>query len=300
MPRFLESIVSRVGFLFHPIDLGPMRVSVASLATAVVAFLLFLVGSKVLRRFLRRRVLPRFSVEEGLGATISRVLHHVIVVLGAWVALGVVGVDLSGLTVVAGLLSVGIGFGLQNVASNFISGLILVFERPIKVGDRITVGDVNGDVREINLRSTTVITPQNISIIVPNSEFISGRVVNWSHGDRKIRVHVPVGVAYGSDVQLVSRALLEEAEKHPGVMRTPAPKVWFTGFGDSSLNFELLVWIPEPAARPQLISDFNYAIDATFRRNNIEIPFPQRDVHVRSGESLRVHRETQDDTPRSG
>jgi small-conductance mechanosensitive channel len=200
-------------------------------------------------------------------------------------------VDLSGLTVVAGLLSVGIGFGLQNTASNFISGLILLFERPIKVGDWITVGEVSGDVREINLRSTTVITPDNISIIVPNSEFVSGRVVNWSHGERKIRVHIPVGVAYGSDVELVTRVLLEEAERHSGVMRTPAPKVWFTGFGDSSLNFELLAWIPEPTARPQVISDLNYAIDSAFRRNNVEIPFPQRDVHVRSGELPRLRTE---------
>ena len=199
--------------------------------------------------------------------------------------------DLSGLTVVAGLLSVGIGFGLQNTASNFISGLILLFERPIKVGDWITVGEVSGDVREINLRSTTVITPDNISIIVPNSEFVSGRVVNWSHGERKIRVHIPVGVAYGSDVELVTRVLLEEAERHSGVMRTPAPKVWFTGFGDSSLNFELLAWIPEPTARPQVISDLNYAIDSAFRRNNVEIPFPQRDVHVRSGELPRLRTE---------
>lgn len=287
------SVIRRI--LSYPVP-GIER-SLARLLGALLLFVLFLLASRVVRRLLGGRIFPRFRIERGLGSTILSVLHYVIIVMGAWTALAVAGVNLTSLTVVAGLLSVGIGFGLQNIASNFISGIILLFERPIRVGDRITAGDVQGDVKSINLRSTTVITPDNISIIVPNSEFISGQVVNWSHGDRKVRVHVPVGVAYGSDVDLVTKVLLEEASRHTGVLRAPAPEVWFVEFGNSSLNFHLLVWIADPVTQPQTISDLNYAIDAAFRRNGIEISFPQRDVHVRAGIPLRVQIEPSDSAP---
>jgi potassium efflux system protein len=202
--------------------------------------------------------------------------------LGIIIAVQSIGLNLTSLAVVFGLLSVGIGFGLQNVAANFISGLIILFERPIKIGDRITIGDVWGDVMNINLRATLIRTIDNIAIIVPNSEFISSRVTNWSYRDPKVRVHIPVGVAYGSDVRLVTDSLLEVARRHPEVMPDPAPEVWFTEFGNSSLNFELLVWTLDPKRRPEVISDLNKAIDAIFRKNKIEIPFPQRDLHIRS------------------
>lgn len=279
---------ANLDFLFYSVKVGEAQLSLALVLGAVLLFVIALLISRVIRWVLGRRVFPQFRIESGLEYTILRVLHYLIIILGAWTALTFAGANLTGLTVVAGLMSVGIGFGLQNVASNFISGVILLFERPIKVGDRITVGEVVGDVRSINLRSTRVITLDNISIIVPNSEFVSGRVVNWSHGDRKVRVHIPVGVAYGSDVERVTKALREEGERHPGVLRAPEPRVWFVGFGDSSLNFELLVWIADPITQPQTISDLNYAIDAAFRRNEIQIPFPQRDLHVRDGLPLRL------------
>jgi len=282
---------ANLDFLFYSVKVGEVELSLARMLGAVLLFVVALLVSRVTRWLLGRRVFPQFRIESGLEYTILRVLHYLIVILGVWTALTFAGANLTGLTVVAGLMSVGIGFGLQNIASNFISGVILLFERPIKVGDRITVGEVIGDVRSINLRSTTVITPDNISIIVPNSEFVSGRVVNWSHGDRKVRVHIPVGVAYGSDVKRVTKVLQEEAERHPVVLGTPEPRVWFVEFGDSSLNFELLVWIADPIAQLQTISDLNYAIDAAFRRNEIEIPFPQRDLHVRSGVPLQVQEE---------
>jgi small-conductance mechanosensitive channel len=190
--------------------------------------------------------------------------------------------------VVFGLLSVGIGFGLQHVASNFVSGLIILFERPIKIGDRITIGDVWGDVVNISLRATLIRTVDNISIIVPNSEFITSRVINWSHRDPKVRVHIPVGVAYGSDVPLVIKSLLEVAKNHPEVMKDPAPKVWFAEFGDSSLNFELLIWTLDPKKRPDVLSELNRGIDDIFRKNKIEIPFPQRDLHVRSSVPIQA------------
>jgi len=206
--------------------------------------------------------------------------------LGIIIAVQSIGLNLTSLAVVFGLLSVGIGFGLQNVASNFISGLIILFERPIEIGDRITVGDVWGDVVNINLRATLILTIDNIAIIVPNSEFISSRVTNWSYRDSKVRVHIPVGVAYGSDVQLVTNSLLEVARNNAEVMKDPAPEVWFTQFGDSSLKFELLVWTLDPKRRPEVISDLNKSIDAIFRKNKIEIPFPQRDIHIRTSVPL--------------
>jgi small-conductance mechanosensitive channel len=177
---------------------------------------------------------------------------------------------------------VGIGFGLQNIANNFVSGLILLFERPIKPNDMVSVGDTDGKVEEIKMRATTVVTRDNVTIIVPNSQFISSEVTNWSHTDPKVRIHVPVGVAYGSDVKLVTDLLLQVAKDHPQVMNEPPPNVWFTGFGDSSLDFELLVWITEPISRQKIRSDLNYAIDAAFRQHDVTIPFPQRDLHLQS------------------
>jgi small-conductance mechanosensitive channel len=191
-----------------------------------------------------------------------------------------IGINLTGLAFFIGILSVGIGFGLQNIANNFVSGLILLFERPIKPGDMVSVGDTEGRVQEIQMRATTVLTRDNVTIIVPNSQLVSEKVINWSHKDPKVRIHIPIGVAYGSDVQLVTELLLKVAKGHPQVMDEPPPNVWFVDFGDSSLNFELLVWINNPILRKQIQSDLNYAIDAVFRQHNVTIPFPQRDLHL--------------------
>jgi len=184
--------------------------------------------------------------------------------------------------VIIGLLSVGIGFGLQNITSNFISGIILLFERPIKIGDRISVGHTEGDVTAINMRSTTIRSLNNISIIVPNTEFISSQVINWSHGDPKVRLDVQVGVSYHSDLDAVIRALREVAEESPTVLKNPVPDVLFSGFGDSSWNMELRVWLQDPKTYYSTRSEINCAIVHKFRQYGIEIPYPQRDLHVRS------------------
>jgi small-conductance mechanosensitive channel len=211
-----------------------------------------------------------------------RIGHYIVMIIGTIFAFQFVGIDLSGLAVIAGLLSVGIGFGLQNITSNFMSGIILLFERPIKVGDRITVGDVVGDVMAINMRSTTVQTLNNITIIVPNSEFVSSTVTNWSHGDPKVRVDIEVGVSYGSDLDTVLESLKEVAEEHPDVLKNPEPDVLLSEFGDSSWNMILRVWIPSPKKYYVFQSEINCNIVRKFREKNIEIPFPQRDLHVRS------------------
>lgn len=271
-------------------------VTITSIALGIIIILVFVFLSRWLRKIAKTKLFPKYKLDEGIQLVILKLAHYLLVGLGIIVAVQSIGLNLTSLAVVFGLLSVGIGFGLQNVAANFVSGLIILFERPIKIGDRITIGDVLGDVMNINLRATLVRTIDNVSIIVPNSEFISSHVINWSHRDPKIRVHIPVGVAYGSDVPLVIRSLLEVAQDHAEVLKEPPPKVWFNEFADSSLNFELLVWIAHPKRRPDIISELNKRTDEIFRKNKIQIPFPQRDLHVRSTVPFEAMRS--DDMPR--
>lgn len=285
---FLESLQSVAAafwnlFTAELFKLGDVPFTFATLIKVLLVLFAVYLFSRYLRKLLKNRVLPKTKLDEATRFTVLRILHYIIMIVGVLVALGSVGVSFTSLAVFGGLVGVGIGFGLQNITSNFIAGLILLFERPIKVGDRITVGDINGDVDSIHMRATTIITADNIVMIVPNAEFIEKSVINWSYGDTKIRLHVPVGVAYGSDTELVTNCLMETAASHPFVMDDPEPKVWFKEFGDSSLNFELLVWIPDPTERWNTISQLNYKIDRIFREKDIEIPFPQRDLHVRSG-----------------
>ena len=253
---------------------------------SLVMFLAIIVGfyliARVLQRVMKRRILPRFQLEMGVQFMLTRITHYLIMILGFVMAFQFVGIDLSGFAVIFGLLSVGLGCGLQNITSNFISGLILLFERPIQVGDRVTVGDTEGDVISINMRSTTIRSLDNISIIVPNSEFISSSVINCSHGDPKIILSVNVGVSYGADLDAVLKALKEAGSEHPDVLKNPAPVVFLRAFGDSSWDMKLRVCIGSPKKYYKTLSDINCAIVRKFREHDIEIPFPQRDLHVRS------------------
>lgn len=262
-----------------------------TVTTLLVAGLILVAAFWVSRRvqaMVRRRLFPRLHLDPGIEFSILRFAHYAMITVGVLVCLKTLQVDLTGIAVVAGILSVGIGFGLQNVASNFISGLILLIERPITVGDQVSVGDVNGEVRAINIRSTEIVTSDNISIIVPNSEFVSGRVVNWSHGDRRMRVRVAVGVSYGSDVTHVSRVLLAVARGHADVLEQPAPEVRLVRFGLSSLDFELLVWIADPRHQDAVVSGLHYAIRAAFLEAGTEIPFPQQDLNIRTTPTSQV------------
>lgn len=243
----------------------------------------FIVLSKIIRYKLLKIFLKRTSLDKGLQFTLGKITNYIILFIGLLISFQFIGINLSGLAVVLGFLSVGIGFGLQNVTSNFISGIILLFERPIKVGDRITVNDIQGDVTDITIRATTIRSVDNISIIVPNSEFISGTVINWSHGDPKLRVNINVGVSYSSNLELVLRSLYEVAEENKDVLKDPKPVVHFNEFGDSSWSLTLRVWVADPKKHLTVKSEINVAIVKKFRENNIEIPFPQRDLHVRSG-----------------
>jgi small-conductance mechanosensitive channel len=248
----------------------------------VLIFLLFYVTGK-LRNWLVLRVLSRTELDLGLRQAAGSILRYLAISVGFLIILQTAGIDLTTLNIIAGAVGIGIGFGLQNIVSNFISGLIILFERPIKIGDRIEVGNVEGDVIEIGARSTTVLTNDNITIIVPNSSFITENVVNWKYNDTKVRFKIKVGVAYGSDVRRVEKLLLDVAAKNPDVLTDPAPAVRLMAFGDSSLEFELRVWSTTLVHRKgALFSALNFAIYETFKEHQIAIPFPQRDLHLRS------------------
>jgi small-conductance mechanosensitive channel len=219
---------------YEILTINQTPITLGSLAVFFFIFAVFLVASRLIVRSLARRVLKRLNIEESLRYTLERTLQYLLIIIAAVLSLEVIGINLSGLAVVFGFLSVGIGFGLQNVTSNFVAGLIVLFERPIKVGDRVIVGDTEGDVTAINLRSTTIRSLNNVSIIVPNSQFISQNVINWSYGDTKVRLDIEVGVSYSSDLDTVLRCLLEVADECTAVMKEPKPDVLHDGFGEGT------------------------------------------------------------------
>ena len=280
----LGEIISYVGdFLqLQLFNIGNTPVTIFSIAI----FILFIVGSSYLALFvkqlLQNTILPRFINDSGLRYTLSRMSQYIIIIIGFFVSVQFLGVDLTGLAVVFGFLSVGIGFGLQNVTSNFISGLIVLFERPISVGDRVEVNGIEGDVEEINIRSTKIKTMDNISIIVPNSEFVSKDVINYSHGDPSYVLVVEVGVSYNSELDTVLKALDEVAKENKSVLSNPKHRVQLRRFGDSAWNMKLLVMIPNVRDRYTVLNELNEAIVRKFKEYEIEIPFPQRDITLRN------------------
>jgi small-conductance mechanosensitive channel len=268
--------------------IGQVKITPAVLMTVLLIIAGSFWGSRLLQRMLRRNVFGRMGIREGTQATICRVLHYAIMCLGTYIALDQAGIKLTGLAAVTAVLMVGISLGLQNIASNFVSGLILLFERPVQVGDFVEVGGVQGKVRVIRGRSTTVDTLDNVSIIVPNTNFISENVTNWSYRDTKVRIHVSVRVSYESEVDLVAETLLQVGRAHPEVLPNPEPKIQFLEFGNSSLNFDLLVWLKDASRQYFVRSDLNFAIVKAFREREITIPFPQRDLHLRSAVPMNL------------
>jgi small-conductance mechanosensitive channel len=267
---------------FKLFEINKTAVTPSSILMFLVFIALFAVTSRVLQRVLRAQVFSRMSLDKGMQYTLTRITHYLIMIIGAVVAFQFIGIDLTGLAIILGFLSVGIGFGLQNITSNFVAGLILLLERPIKIGDRIMVGNQEGDVVEINIRSTTIRTLNNIAVIVPNSEFVSSKLENWSYGDETVRLDVNVGVSYESDLETVIRSLREVAAEHPEVLKNPAPDVLHMGFGDSAWNMRLRIWLADSLRHLEVHSEINCAIVQKFQQNRVEIPFPQRDLHVRS------------------
>ena len=262
---------------------GAFKLSIISLVLLVLVIFIAALVSRYTRRFMQKRILPRFHIEAGLQYTLLRLVHYVIISLGVLYAMKIgFSIDLTSVAVIVGFLSVGIGFGLQYAASDIASGFILLFERPVRIGDWVALeGGVEGRVEKISLRSTVIITNENMAVMMPNSKLVQNRFVNYSYGNQLVRLNISVGVAYESDLDKVSEALLEAARSVKEVLSEPAPAVHFAEFGDSSLNLQIRVWINEPRDHGTIRSKVNFAIERSFRKHNIEIPFPQRDVRLR-------------------
>lgn len=261
-------------------NIGPITLSMVDLAVAIALFVGLFLTSRFVQRMLTEKVLPQTQLDPGIRQSIGTATGYVGIVIAVAVGVSALGLDLSNLALVAGALSVGIGFGLQNVVNNFVSGLILLVERPVKVGDWVIVGGLEGHVRRINVRATEIQTFDRASVFVPNSQLISETVTNWTHGDKFGRVRIPVGVAYGSDTRLVEETLASVARAHPEVIPFPKPAAVFMGFGDNALNFELRCFLRDINAIVGATSSLCFAVDDEFRKAGIKIPFPQRDVHM--------------------
>ncbi len=275
-------------YIDRPLTVGNFSVSIATFVTGIAVLCIALVISRWVQSFLEKRIAARTHIDPGLQYTLLRLIHYVIIAVGVLYALRVaLNADLTTLAVVFTALSVGIGFGLQYIAGDIASGFILLFERPVRVGDFVTIGDTKnetqGKVMSINLRSTVVRTNDGIAVIVPNSKLVTQTMINWSYNERRARISIPVGVSYDADVESVTSQLLRAAEGVKDVLESPAPTVQFLGFGDFALDFRLLVWTARPRLHPRIKSDINYRIFSLFREAGIEIPYPQHDLRWREG-----------------
>ena len=268
--------------VFNGFEIGNVKLSLSALMIGITTFVFVFLLSRLFGTWLDTAVLTRSRMDSGVRDSVKAGVGYVGVGLALLFAVTSAGVDLSSLAIVAGALSLGIGFGLQNIVSNFVSGLILLIERPIKVGDWVEVGGMSGFVRKISVRATEIETFNRQSVIVPNSELINGQVGNWTHKNRGGRIDIPVGVSYSSNVREVEEILYRIARGQTGVLKHPEPFVLFSGFGDSSLDFELRVHIGDITRQPFILTDIRFSIMDEFKKSGIEIPFPQRDVHMRT------------------
>jgi len=257
-------------------------ITVGKLVLGLIFLILGLWISRTISRTAGKRIFPRFGLNKHVSASLQKVIFYLFALIFAMFALDMAGVPLTVFTLLGGALAIGVGFGSQNLMNNFISGVLIMVERPIRIGDLIQVGDLYGTVMAIGARSTRVRTGTNVDIIVPNSSFLEQNVVNWTLGDTKVRTQVDVGVAYGSDTQRVREVLLEAAKRHERVVQEPEPFVLFTSFGDNSLAFEIHFWISiqTQMQRKKIESDLRFTIDALCRDADIVIAFPQRDIHL--------------------
>jgi len=266
-----------------PLFPGQHGLTLSHLLYLIVLLILLIAFTGVIKRWAVKHILPRTRLDVGVRETIAAVFSYTVIGIGSFIILDTAGIDLNVFIALAGAMGLGLSMGLQSVTNNFVSGLVILIERPIKVGDRVEVGSVAGNVTSISWRSTTILTNDNIAVIVPNSEFISAKVTNRTYNDRDVRIRIPVSVSYGADPRLVNDVLLKLAVEHPGVLRHPAPDVLFQDFGESSLNFVLRVWTRDYTDRPDnLQSDLNNSIFQAFKANSIEIPYPQRDIHIKA------------------
>lgn len=263
------------------INLDNKSYSLPDLLILLLLLWALIFATKLLADVLRSRILEATGIGRGAQEVIAVILRYSLIFVGSIVLLQVWGLNLSSLTILASALGVGIGFGFQDIAKNFGSGLVLLFERPIQIGDFIEIGEYQGTVERVGARSTIIKTLDRVSIIVPNSRFLESELINWDHDNSLSGLRLPVGVAYGSNVELVRESLKDVAKGNPDVLTIPSPQVLFKGFGNSSLDFELRVWTRHPNRQVLIKSDLYYQIESILRQRHIEIPFPQRDIHLK-------------------
>ncbi len=269
--------------------LGDSAITLSLLFFLVISITLLVYLSGRIKNLLQNRLLSQKNLDIGVRQAFSTIVKYVIVVIGLIIIIQTAGIDLSFLAILIGAFGVGVGFGLQAITNNFVSGIVILFERPIKVGDRIEVTNlsgktVNGDVIDISSRATKILTNDNIAIIVPNSDLITSTVINWSYNDRRVRFNYQIPIHYKENPETVKKLLLEVAKENEGVLKHPPPDILFSNFEDNRLIFILRVWTTKYIQKPGVLkSQLYYAAFKKLRDNNIEIPFPQRDLHLRSG-----------------
>ena len=283
---FEDSLSKYISYIDSGINIGGTKITIMSILYLIVFLLFFHFLSKTIKNTLQNKVLPRTRLDVGARASFTNIVVYSFWILAVYTIINIMGINLSSLAFIAGALGVGIGFGLQNIVNNFISGVILLFDPSIKVGDMQQIGNDWGTVSRVNIRTTIVQTFDNASLIIPNSDMLSNRITNWSFKDPKVRLQVDVGVAYGSDVQLVRQILFKIAADTPEIMNDPEPTVNFLDFGDSALIFRVRFWIPSTQYWLSTPTDVRFKIDEEFKKNNIEIAFPQQDIHIRSAGGL--------------
>lgn len=286
-----DQIKDFIALVSTPIfTLSGSKISLMSLALSLLIILASIQVAKYVGKLLNSALKSR-SVDSGVRDSLEKFVRYLIIVIGILFSMDNLGVSINSLAAVGAVLMVGIGFGLQNIAQNFISGLILLIERPIKVGDIVEVGDTSGRVLDIRVRSTIIQTRDNVTIIVPNSKFVSEDVTNETYLGEKIRNHIRVGVAYGSDIEVVKAALCQAAMEHDAILKTPAPDALLEDFGDSSLNFNLRFWCTDNWQIELVSSEVRCTIDKLFKEKNIEIPFPQRDVNFKIAQLEKIKKQ---------
>jgi len=300
----IQGIIQFVYRIFtQPIRLGEITISVSLIITVIISLLAVIFLARFVTNWLRDKLLVKWGFDEGSREAIATIFYYFMIALGFIIVPQACGLDIRSLTFLAGGLGIGIGLGFQGLVQNFVSGLILLLERPIKVGDYIEIEDLEGTIRKISIRATTILTNDGISIIIPNQSLVNGNIINWSYGNLNSRIHIQVPVSYGSDPVLVTEVLLAVARRESRVLSYPPPQVWLRTFGDSAINFELLVWIDQPKARLPIQSSLNYIIENELKKNNIIIPLPQRDLWIKNPEELRrafnTHPVTIDSPPQS-
>jgi small-conductance mechanosensitive channel len=289
----LTSFTHLIG-AFHPvyslasrpvIILGNQNVSIVVLLRATLIVALFWLAATLIRDYCEFRIYPRHNIDPGVANAINTFIVYAIVAIGVLASVEAVGLGMGTITLFAGALGIGVGMGLQSMANNLTSGLTLIFTRALRKGDVVTTGDTLGIIQEVGIRATRIKTPDAIEYLVPNSEFVDDKLINWTRSDPYTRVHVPIGVSYDSAPEVVRRIMEEVAISTPNVQPAPPPEVRFANLGDSSLNFELLLWINVKEIQPEKVrSDLYFGLFRALKEAGIEIPFPQRDIHIRSSE----------------